>query len=358
MDLTTARQDKTGILSDASMSLNPAAYRGYARPSSGALSKVLHVCRADWHGILSATMALPGHKLLLSPDGPGAEAYDADTLDKICEEIEGLGIRAVCFQGFSKEADSLARAFHRRFGTGLPMAAVSHVTSTQFQAPFEIRMQAALRRALADGVLTRLGSVKPGFSMVMPEVWPQTLVNFCPVMPMEPSPPLVAVEVLVPVENHWRKGLYTNLLAALRVPAVRKIHSVNAPTHLELLEDLSRVQVTGFLDRPALYRLMAQVDMVMNVSLAECQPMTQLEAFALGRPCLTGPLGLSEFAGDEIIERCTVSLVDTPAEAGHKRSELMSLWARDGAYVQALIGEHMTRRHALAEQRYMELLEL
>ncbi|MCJ9430764.1 glycosyltransferase [Kordiimonas marina] len=356
--MTTEGHDKTATCSGASMSLNPVAYRGYARPSAGGLSDVLHVCRADWHGILSATMALPGHKLLLAPEGAEPAVQDEAAPDALCQDLEDLGIRAVCFQGFSQQADSLARALRRQFGASLPMAAVSHVTTTQFQAPFEIRMQAALRKAQADGVLTRLGSVKPGFSMVMPEVWHETLINFCPVMPMPAPPPSTTGDVLVPVENHWRKGLYTNLIAALRTPEVQRIHSINTPTHLDLLGDLGRVHVTGFLDRPALYALMARVDMVMNVSLAECQPMTQLEAFALGRPCLTGPLGLSEFADDEIIERCTVSLVDTPTEAGQKLSELMSLWARDGAYVQALISDHMTRRHALAEQRYMEFLEL
>ncbi|TNE65706.1 MAG: hypothetical protein EP335_05100 [Alphaproteobacteria bacterium] len=331
--------------------LNPVSETRTARPST-VLGNCLSVYRADWHGIRSASAALPGHKLLLD------EAPLASTeIDRLAGAISALGVATVCFQGYSPAADVLARAFKDHFGSGIRLFAVSHVTSTQFQAPFEVRMQAALLKALADGVFVRLGSVKPGFHDVVPATWPQTLINYCPDLgPM--AAPVATGAVFVPVENHWRKGLYTNLIAALRVPAVRQIFTVNAPTNLELIEDLSRLCVTGFLDRAALQALLARVDMVLNVSLAECQPMTQLEAFALGRPCLTGPLGLADFTRDEIINLCTVGLVDTPSEARGKLGALMDLWARDATAVQGMIADHMARRHALAEQRYADFFAL
>ncbi|WP_020401477.1 glycosyltransferase [Kordiimonas gwangyangensis] len=319
--------------------------------TSPALDASLHIYHGNWYGIASASAALPGHKLRIN-----AEKLTADDAQAIAAQIGRHGIKRVCFQGYSQAADTLLTGLRQHLGDEIGFFAVSHVTSTQFQAPFEVRMQAALLKRLRAGDLRGIASVKPHFHHVVPATWQPTIINFCP--NIECTADAEAGRVFIPVENHWRKGLYTNLIAALRTAEVRAVCTVNQASHLDEIEDLSRVEVCGFLDRDAMAREMARASAVMNVSLAECQPMTQLEAFALGRPCLTGPLGLDEFARDPITEFCTVGLVDTPNEIIARLGDILRLSARDPEALAGMIAEHVTKRNALAATRYTEFLEL
>ncbi|WP_262689456.1 glycosyltransferase [Kordiimonas aestuarii] len=312
---------------------------------------ILQVYHHDWHGIASASAALPGRKLRLD-----ANLLDEAAFQVVLRFVESEMIRVVCFQGFSEAAEGLLRYLKTHTGDAVRFYAVSHVTSTQFQAPFEIRMLAALRRCRTEGVLAAIGSVKPHFHEVMPETWRPTLINFCPKAVSKLAP--VPGRVFIPLENHWRKGLYTNLLAALRVEETSEIRCVHEPRHLEALEDLQRVTVTGFLPRADIREEMARAEVVMNVSLAECQPMTQLEAYALGRPCLTGPLGIGEFADDAITKLCTVEHTDTPHGIIAKLKALYAIWRRDPDAMLQMTQEHVMRRNTLAASRYNEFFSL
>ncbi|WP_417459293.1 glycosyltransferase, partial [Kordiimonas sp.] len=312
---------------------------------------LLNIYHNNWFGIRSATAAMPGQKLLINPD-----ILTPDHFEDIARIITESGVSVICFQGFSEPMAGLATYLKEQLGNAVRLFAVSHVTSTQFQAPFEVRMQAALVDALKQGVLERIGSVKPHFHEVVPHTWGKTLINFCPTVPRAENKPDFA-RVFIPVENHWRKGLYTNLIAALRTPGLDTIRTVHEPKHLELLEDLGRVSASGFLASDEMMNEIAAAAVVMNVSLAECQPMTQLEAFAIGRPCLTGPLGLEEFSGDELIRLCTVERLDTPHEIIKSLEALLHLWRSDADAMTDMIHAHVERRNTLAFNRLNEFLE-
>lgn len=332
------------------LEFSPAADMALAHDDAR-LSRTLQVYHGNWFGIASASAALPGHKLRLR-----AEALDAAAVAPVAEFIGHHGITRVCFQGFSEAAEQLLRGLRASCGPEVRFFAVSHVTATQFQAPFEIRMQAAMRACVADGTLTAVASVKPHFHEVVPGTWHKTIINFCPRLDQVGEP--MEGHVFIPVENHWRKGLYTNLVAALRARGVQQITCVNEPKHLELLEDISTVRITGFLPRAAMHGEMSRAAVVMNVSLAECQPMTQLEAFALGRPCLTGPLGLEEFEDDPLVTLCTVAHLDTPHDIIAKLEALLQLQVREPAAVQQMAAAHVAARNRLAADRYAEFFDL
>jgi hypothetical protein len=315
------------------------------------LRHTLQVYHDNWFGIASASAALPGHKLRLK-----ADKLDAAAAATVAGFIVHHHINRVCFQGFSEAAEALLRALRQACSPDVRFYAVSHVTATQFQAPFEIRMQAALRTCQTDGTLQAVGSVKPHFHEVVPGTWHKTILNFCP--RLTPAGKPAGGHVFIPVENHWRKGLYTNLIAALRARGPGQITCVHEPKHLELLEDISGVRVTGFLSRAAMQAEISKATAVMNVSLAECQPMTQLEAFALGRPCLTGPLGLEEFEDDPLVALCTVPRVDTPHDIILKLETLLETQAGDPAALQQMTSAHVVRRNGLAAARYAEFFDL
>src|SRR5690606_630622 len=84
----------------------------------------------------------------------------------------------------------------------------------------------------------------------------------------------------------------TNVIAAARTPSVRRVYSCAALEQPKAFGLTTPLEVLGRLKRDEVFRVIRRVDAVLNVSLAECQPMTALESLAHGVPCLTGSLGL------------------------------------------------------------------
>ena len=152
--------------------------------------------------------------------------------------------------------------------------------------------------------------------------------------------------------------MYTNVLAALACDRVGELRCANFPNGLESIVDLGRLRLVGYLRGMRLLAMMAASEAVLMATLAECQPMTQLEAHAVGRPALTGPLGLEEFAGDELTRLTEVGRLDNPPLIAAALARLLDAAAADPAAITAMIDDHLVRRHALAAERYADFLEL
>lgn len=317
--------------------------------------RVLHVFDAHWHGIRSASGCCPGHKLAISH----RTGLDGEAFRHIVGLIFRHGIERVVYQGYSWVADELSHVLRREFGGAVRQFAITHVTSSQFENHFEMDMQAALIAGLRRGVLSGLASVKPQFRSVVPEYYPHTIVNFAPRVAKERRP--VAFDpqaVFVPLENSWRKILYTNLLAAHALPEVERIYAVNWPTGLDKMMALEKLRIVPFRSGLDLYAFMGSMGALMNVSLAECQPMTQLEAWAMGTPCLTGPLRLEEFEGDPLIAASEVEVLDNPHYIRVALERLLALRREDPDALAQMIDAHLAARTTLAAERYADFLEL
>lgn len=317
--------------------------------------RVLHIFHEGWHGIRAACGYAPGRKIAISHErGPDGEAL---------RHIQGLvhrhRIDRIVFQGYSHNASGLAEVLRKDFGDGLRLYAVTHVTSVQFENPFEVGMQALLLTQLRAGLFRRLGSVKPGFAAVVPQTWPHTILNYAP--NLGDAPTLLVAEqghVFVPLENTWRKNLYTNILGAQAAPEVRTIHAVNNPSGLDTIADLSKLSLAPYRKRAPLLAFMGAMEAVLNVTLAECQPMTQLEALAAGAPCLTGRLGLEDFSDDPLFALTEVDRVDDPRAITVALSRVIAARRADPAEIAGMIGDHLSRRTALATRTYADFLEL
>ncbi len=317
--------------------------------------RVLHVFNTSWHGIRAASGYAPGHKLAISDE----DGLDGEALRHIQGLVHHHGITRVVFQGYSPTAADLAGLLRRDFGDALSLSVITHVTSAQFENAFEIEMQGLIADQLATGVLARAGSVKPGFAAVVSGYWPHTILNYAPrvdapAMGFGSDPG----HVFVPVENTWRKNLYTNVLAALAAQATTHIHVVNHPTGLDRIADLGRLVVQPYRKRGPLLAFMAAMEVQMNVTLAECQPMTQLEALAVGTPCLTGPLRLAEFADDPLCALTEVEAVEMPGPIAAALDRVVSERRADPDALAQMIDAHLALRTKLATERYADFLDL
>ena len=319
------------------------------------LDRVMHVVHAHWHGVRSATACAPGLKLLI----PHEEHLDGEAMRHVYGLITKFDVRKIVFQSYSDIADTLARDMKKRLGPDVDLYVVTHVTSAQFEHHFEMRMLSLIRNAYHLGVFKRIASVKPNFTSIVPEYWPETIINYMPNIGLEFDGMMFDPSaVFVPIENTWRKNLYTNILAACNTEGIEQIYTVNWPSALETLADLSRLQLVGYKRGLDLLTTLGSVSAVLAVTLAECQPMTQLEAFALGTPALTGPLGLAEFAGHELTRVCEVPHLDNPALISQYLKRIIDLRISDPAALAEMIADYNQLRARLAEERYLMLLDL
>jgi len=316
---------------------------------------VLQLFHLDWHGIRSACASLPGHKLAIPHDGE----LTADFFRHVSGLIYRHKITAVCLQGVSDNAIELAAAIRSEFGKTVSLVAVTHVNCAQFEYTFELDMQRNLTQALRVGIFDRIASVKPDFNRVVDGYWPETIYNCAPNIAdfagsIEPD----LRAVFLPLARNWRKNLFTNILGACRSDEVDTVFTVNRPSKLEQLTDLSKLQVCGYLRSMNLYSFMGTVGCVLNATLAECQPMVQLEAMAMGTPCITGPLRLAELQHHPLTALTEVTTLDSPVYIQAALETLLVERRRDPRALQQLIDDYLSLRRDLCFASYLRLLDV
>ena len=317
--------------------------------------KALHIFNADWHGVRAASAYAPGQKLAISEK----DGLDGEAIRHVFGIISKYRINRVVFQAFSHVAANLCEAIHRQFGRELEIYVITHVTSTQFENHFEMEMQSKLLQLMDRGVIKRLGSVKPRFDDVIPAYWPNTILNFSPnIGKLTKQMNTVSGTAFVPIENSWRKNLYTNMLAVHNCDAIDTVFSVNFPTGLEKIRTMDKLSLTSFKRGADLMGFMASMEVLLNVTLAECQPMTQLESFAVGTPCLTAPLRLAEFEDDPLLNLVEVQELDSPHFLTKTLDRVISVGRQEDDELQDMIDAHLDRRNLLAALSYAEFLSL
>lgn len=316
--------------------------------------KVLHVAHHEWHGIRQASAYSPGHKLLISAH----EAVSDDEKRTIAENIERLGIERICFQGYSENADGLLLYLRSVLGPTVKYYMVSHVTTAQFDHHFEMVVISRLLNRLRFGVLDGIASVKPGFHRAIDGFWAGTIINYAPNIAMPQAARSPRCEVYAPLDVGWRKNLFTNIMAGSLARNVDVVKTANFPNGLESIHDLQKLRLVGYLRGRDLLDEMARSSLTLIATLAECQPMTQLESFAVGTPALTGPLEVDEFADDPLIALCTTSHLDNPALLAKDIEQAVDVLRSDPAGMLQMIAGHLERRHAIASRNYADFLEL
>ncbi|CAO4177791.1 glycosyltransferase [Methylorubrum extorquens] len=276
---------------------------------SEAFNHVAHIFHLEWHGIRSATSCLPGHKIGISANS----TIEGDAIRRIHGHLYEHKVKKIIYQGFSKNAEILARSLKSLMREHIEQFVITHVTSTQFEFAFEVDQQISILSCLRDKIVNRLGSVKPNFHTVIPSYWSKTIYNAPPNLirygQYHKKDRNIA---FIPLENTLRKNLYTNIIGAQNAKSVDQVWTVNHPSGLENLADLSKCRTVGYQRGSNLYDRMSEATIVLNCTLAECQPMTQLEALAVGTPCLTGKLGLAEMSDHRLTEFLEVSEIDSP----------------------------------------------
>jgi hypothetical protein len=328
----------------------------YTNESPG-LNNILHVFDADWHGIRNASGASPGHKLTIT----NARSLTESELRYVFGIIYGYGLQHIIFQGYSNVAAELAFQISAHFGSKVRIYVLSHVNASAFQHVYELEMLKLMGQQLNSGILHRVGSVKPDFQSVVPFIWPKTVFNFVPLVQgvgkcSDMRNQSRKFEVFVPLGNTFGKNLYVNIIAAHNSDMVDRVFCVNWPAGLDRLVSMHKLRLLPFRNRAQMFELLSRVDLVMNVTFAECQPMTQLEAIAVGTPCLTGPLKIEPIDEHPLSKLCTVNECDNPKMVCKAVDRVLDLKMRDPDKLNELIVDFKKQVNRHAVDSYNEFI--
>ncbi|MFL5357142.1 methyltransferase domain-containing protein [Archangium sp.] len=254
------------------------------------LSHVVHVFHQQWHGIRAAAGYSPGRKLAITAE----RSLTSKELRQAVEFCANSVSPVVIVHSFSAVAHEFIVALRKLLGRKVRILCVWHGSTAQFHYDYEFETFAHVMELCERGLVDSVGCVKPDMHLVSGRIYPKTLLNLPPRVEARQRRALSGPShaALIPTPNDWRKNFYTNLYACMASQHIRQVYVTArfiSPQGLQPSKPVHHLQRPG---RGELFEAIRNVDVVLNASLSECQPMTALESLALRVPCITGPLGL------------------------------------------------------------------
>ncbi len=272
------------------------------------------VCHPDWRGVRTAARSF-GVPVIESPD------LDTDG-GTIIDRLTSARVSMAVVHGMPPGTESfLARAS----AAGLTTGAVHYSSPAQHGAGVaEWGQVTMLLNWLSDGALHRLGFAKSGVAEVMRALGHEA--SFVAARP--PVMPEITVHdfgagthVGVFGEMFWRKNIATQLGAVALMPDT-KAH-VLEPIPVPYLQTVAH-SVHGVVPWSQFAAILGSVDLNMYVSLAECLPLTPMESYRLGVPCLISQTSVLFRDDPELWNRTTVGELDNPSAIADAASTLLS----------------------------------
>lgn len=117
---------------------------------------------------------------------------------------------------------------------------------------------------------------------------------------------------------YWRKNVTTQVAAALILGATAHVMHRPAVPYLPL----DRVVEHGEQPRAGFLELLGGVGLNLHVTLSECHPMTPMESYLLGVPCLVSRTSALFTDDPDLWAVTTVAEVDDPAIIAARAREL------------------------------------
>lgn len=332
----------------------------YAHEIAG-LDGLLHVFQQDWVGIRAAAGSLPGRKLALKPEAVLARSR----IRMLAREIEKAAPRRIVMQGMSGLMAQLVEELAQR-GMHERVFVVLHGAPSQWFSESEARCAFKCLELARTGKIRRLHVMKAGFEFPEPRLYRPMLFNLAPRLQIGEAafaarPPASSADrldrgasVLIPGWSGWRKNIYTNALGAALSHRVDEILAFGSDLALPVPLN-GKLKIVPFADREQTFALIEAASLVMNVSLVDCHPMIHLEAQALGKACLRGPLFLDALEDHPYVRLTEVLDVSSPAEIRKAVDRVLDVPCEERS---ALAHDYQMASHRIALQRHRAFLEL
>lgn len=268
-----------------------------------ASARVLVVCHPEWRGVRTAAIA------------SGAPVVETATLDlhadELVERAVEAGVQMVVVHGVLPHLRVLAVVARQ---AGLRVACVLHSSPAQHGGePWETEAVNQVFSLAAEGLIDRIGLVKAGVAEAFAHLGfdvthvPNRLPRVETPQPIDLGE---GFHVGVFAEPILRKNVATQMMAAALLPD-SVVHVLRVPE----LDYLSAIPTRshGLLDFASFQSLLASVDLNLYVTLSECHPLTPVESYLAGVPCLVSPTSELFLSDRRLRELTVVDELDDPS---------------------------------------------
>lgn len=252
----------------------------FTQQQSDVFSDTLFVFTQQWVGIRQACGAFPVSKLAID----GYYKWSTHDLIHLAEEIDRRKIKRLVAHGMAPSTKFLLTGL-KRINPELNIMSVWHGTMAGWAFDHELRLFRDLVDLVESNIVSKIGFLRRGMGEVHMKGWKIALLNI---------PPRVSVSRLAdafssrPIDclfaswnNQW-KNMYTNLVGASNSRNVRSVYCYQT-TEKSFIKKVSEHSHGSFDEHMA---RLAIVDLCLNVSINDCQPMTELESLSVGTPSL------------------------------------------------------------------------
>jgi SAM-dependent methyltransferase len=316
-------------------------------------ARCLHIFHQEWFGIRAASGSLPGRKLAISAELP----MGGRVLSAITRAVLDSAPERIVVHGLSDNMIALTEAL-ARFGCAERLFMIHHGAPPQWQHEKERGYLYTSLGLARRGAIRRLNVMRAGFDLPLERLFRPVLLNLSPRLSptgIDAMPQREASGIaLIPGWQNWRKNIVANAMGAALSRDVTEIWAY--ARDLTLPEILAKpLLFKRYAGRESGLRMMAAAELCLNVSLIDCHPMVNLEAQAVGRPCLRGPLFL-----DALEDHAYVRLTEVPdvSSIAAIRDRIDAVLSVPAAERRALTCDYQHQSDAVAFQRYREFLEL
>lgn len=277
-----------------------------------ASARALVVCHPEWRGVRTAAIA------------SGEPVVETATLDLHAEPLvkraAAAGVGVVVVHGVPPHLRVLAVAAHQ---AGLRVACILHSSPAQHGGePWETEAVNQVFSLAGEKLVDRIGFVKAGVAEAFAHLGfdvahvPNRLPDMGAPSPIDLGE---GFHVGVFAEPIFRKNVATQMMAAAMLPEA-VVHVLRVPD----VDYLSAIptRTYGVLDFASFQALLASVDLNLYVTLSECHPLTPVESYLAGVPCLVAPNSELFLSDRRLRELTVVDELDDPSAIARAAARL------------------------------------
>lgn len=275
----------------------------------------------EWFGVANAT------KELFDNSVECKELYRKKDINAIAERIVSKGYKIVIFSGFCIGWKKLAILLNSK---GIRVQTYFHGNHSQVLEPYGWARNLEIFDLAKKGVISKMATCKASLVNFYRSYGCNTtlLTNKVNVKKFKRTrnDDKFVVGIYAAKTEDYRKNAFACLAAAslLRRKNV-VIDMVPLTKNAKIFAKLLNVKIEGVdhsIPREELLRHMANCDVMTYVTFSECAPMTPLESFAQGVPCIVGN-NCHYFKGDELENYIVVDDEQNPEKIAEKIEYVM-----------------------------------
>lgn len=296
-----------------------------------------------WKGVAASTETLFGAQVLRFPyfDSEFPEVERHPYLDELAQLLADKLRGPLIYSGGSLLHLVLARRLHQ-LNPQVRQFFMWHGSPAQWVDKGQAAHFHMWHAAYQDGVIKGMVTVKPDLHLALERIGIRAwdLFNPVPDLPVrnqssKQDDQTVNIGLFSAISS-WYKNPYVQCLAVAGRPDVvlnTNLHEADI-SHMDL--GIKAVRYYHHMPRPSFLQLLAQQDLILYVTNTECSPMTALESWALGVPCIVGPAGdVYSAVSPRLAELLVEPKVDNPTAIAARidlvlanRNEIVALLAQ------------------------------